>query len=836
MKGYSIIFNRQFWLTNSNVLAARLYDAVMLIIILIAITIPAQLIGLPPRQEILSLDVPMLQLPRVGFDVLEHISDTSRTFRWTTGSGQILLPHPGDLTSVRLLLASGPHGATPASIQVGSQGFMMTIAPALRRYSFLLPATQYEQISLMIDSPTVTVHKRSVGVLVSEVSIHGAGSWPAVVTLGLILATISWFSLLRYNRVPLLRVALLVVLALSLAQGWYIVDGWRYAIFSSLLLFLAGIGAMVLVLEQGLLTAANTPPSIARTVGILLVALACVRLPCIVLSDPGPGSLMTSVAVACVGSYMALRHYRVPILLNAIVITMSGALLLVWYAVGGWVPGVFDSVLLLMSIGALLIVGRAQWSIPLLGYAAVIIITGLGLVAYASQYFFLFDDFGILDSSQHQIGELFSSTVAGFYRPVVFLLLKMEFTLFGWHAPSGYMISSIIGHGINALFVALLGRRILNLDWRYAIITFMLFLLSPWAFEVVFWMSCQFDIVATAGILVTLLLAVRLTQTTRSGSYALQLGLVGVLALLSLLAKETAVTLPGLFALLVTAQHGSLRPATSARFWMIEMVLVAMLALSLIMRGHALQSLGGTFGGAYGNYFALLGKVKSLNVTDAFLNPPGTAQPSTYDQMAHIVYGLIILLFLSSAYILDFHRAVWLTLAFIVAALPVIWIGTISGRLVYTPGVFMVLLLTLGIRALYQRLANLRIRATLLCGGVDALVIIVGIYALTGLGHQKLVWAQSNDIARQTLQVFAIYKDDGAHFHMKELPFAVANAYVLKPNAFPLYYHRDMDVQAERGYLGYWRSSLLFQGKQVLADAQQRPEETTVTFHVRDIK
>src|SRR5881394_1758524 len=57
--------------------------------------------------------------------------------------------------------------------------------------------------------------------------------------------------------------------------------------------------------------------------------------------------------------------------------------------------------------------------------------------SYARRYFFLFDDFALVgQASTFSVHNIVTSARFGFYRPVVFLLVKAEWWAFSWRHPA----------------------------------------------------------------------------------------------------------------------------------------------------------------------------------------------------------------------------------------------------------------------------------------------------------------------------------------------------------------------------------------------------------------
>jgi hypothetical protein len=798
--------------------------------------LPMLVLDYQVERRSLPLDATQIELPRAGIIATNVADPASPHPQWIADSARLIVRQPARATIVRLLLSPNSRDKLPVKLQIGSAAVQTTLAPQPRHYAFLLPETAYEQNTIAIDATRTIGSRGSHSIILEQINVAASGHAPAIVPLGLALATIASYILLRSVRISIRLTALICVIGLAALQGWHLVGGWRFAGTGLLALLIAGISGMSLILERFWL-AQHLPPSPARAVAVATAALACAFLPGVSLHAPGLGPLLLGIALVSMSGYLLLRLARVPALVTTASTIAGAGLLFAWYMLHRWEPGPFDTGLLLVGTVALLVVGICRWRTPLPAYAALASITILLLLIYASQYFFIMDDYALVDGAQQSLSALFTSGIIGFYRPVVFVLLKLEYLLYGWQTPAGYLAFSVLGHSINACLVGIFAHRVLRLGPATSTLAAALFLLSPWASETLFWMSCQFDIIATAGILTTLLLALHVLRTPLSRArYLLSIAAIAIMALVSLGAKETAVTLPALFVCCVVMTDGWRRAVLSRSAWFIGGLLVAAVALVLVARGQALQALGGAFGGAYGNYFKLLGSISSINVTHAISDPPGVLQPSLFDTTLHTLYIAALLTCCAAAVCLTPRRAIALILAFGVAVLPVLFVGQLGGRLMYMPGVWLVLLICTGVAEGERRLAGVGRGGMAGQFGMVALALVMCVYGLSGVMYQERVWTQATDVARQAIQLFGVYKERNSTFQVKQLPFHVSGAYILKSYAFPLYFQKGIDVQAERAALAYQQPSLLFNGKFVRLVAKEGPVGTVLTFDVRDIE
>lgn len=174
--------------------------------------------------------------------------------------------------------------------------------------------------------------------------------------------------------------------------------------------------------------------------------------------------------------------------------------------------------------GALVLLGLAI----LLAYAPAVV-AGLGFVS---------DDFMILQRLRAADGlrgaaVYFGQSYYDYYRPMGFVSFAADWTL--WQQwPAGYHATSIVLHLVNTLLVFLLARRLLSVEASaVAAAVFGLHIVNH---EAVFWASARFNLLATAGALLSLLLLASDRRWRRAGA--------AMAFLFALLSKESAVALP----------------------------------------------------------------------------------------------------------------------------------------------------------------------------------------------------------------------------------------------------------------------------------------------------
>jgi len=159
--------------------------------------------------------------------------------------------------------------------------------------------------------------------------------------------------------------------------------------------------------------------------------------------------------------------------------------------------------------------------------------------------FFVSDDFTLIELSRvHSLSQLATFfTTAGFgnyYRPAVRLLFALNFALFSLH-PLGYHFVNIGLHGLNAILVYYLARRLVA-DIAPALLSGLFFCVHFIHAEAVFWISGVTGLLATFFYLLSVLLFVEHLRRWPAGWLSLTLS--SFCFLLALLSKEMAVSLP----------------------------------------------------------------------------------------------------------------------------------------------------------------------------------------------------------------------------------------------------------------------------------------------------
>jgi len=229
----------------------RWADVVVLLILLGAALLPAMLLYAQPLTTTIRMDTPQALLPRDGMYRYERWpGENAGVYSWTNGSSTLKLPNPGGATTIQIKLLGPIKDSIPVQMRVGQQSFSFLARPEPRVYSLILPATPRERITLTVESPRENIHRRELGIGISDIQIAGGGAAPAQVLFALALATIGCYALLRQARLPWVAAAGIVLAAQALIQLWLATDGWSYARLGTILPLAGGAALAAAALDR----------------------------------------------------------------------------------------------------------------------------------------------------------------------------------------------------------------------------------------------------------------------------------------------------------------------------------------------------------------------------------------------------------------------------------------------------------------------------------------------------------------------------------------------------------------------------------------------------------
>jgi len=194
-------------------------------------------------------------------------------------------------------------------------------------------------------------------------------------------------------------------------------------------------------------------------------------------------------------------------------------------------------------------------------------------------------------NSLHSAWQLFTKPQAdGFYRPLTFLSLWVDYRLFGSHF-AYYHIQSIALHIINSLLVALLagvlGFRRIHCLWAG-----LLYTAAAVSFEAVLWPAARFDLLATLFTLMALIVAVKYFRDGRIWFWALPISLLLYTA--GIMNKESSYSFPLLISFVVATHRIWSIPRPARRKVLLYLSLAAAItAIMVLVRIAIYGGLGG---------------------------------------------------------------------------------------------------------------------------------------------------------------------------------------------------------------------------------------------------
>jgi hypothetical protein len=303
--------------------------------------------------------------------------------------------------------------------------------------------------------------------------------------------------------------------------------------------------------------------------------------------------------------------------------------------------------------------------------------------------------------------QLFTKPQAdGFYRPLTFLSLWLDYRLFGTDY-AGYHAQSIALHIINSLLVAWLAMT-LGFGRKGALWTGLLFGAAAVNFEAVVWPAARFDLLATMFTLLALIFAIKYFRNTRAWAWTLPAALL--FYVLGIMNKESSYCFP-LLILFIVITHpiwNMQRPA-KAKPAIFFSLAAAVTAIMISIRIAVYGNLGGypTVGVAEPHHFKLhlktfISLLRAMPIPIFGVN----STPAAPDWMHVAAMALAVIIILSA--ILSrgcFRRREYALVACAAIALvPVAnivgWLGSPMQhcRYLYIPAVFVMLLIvsTLG--------------------------------------------------------------------------------------------------------------------------------------------
>jgi Dolichyl-phosphate-mannose-protein mannosyltransferase len=305
--------------------------------------------------------------------------------------------------------------------------------------------------------------------------------------------------------------------------------------------------------------------------------------------------------------------------------------------------------------------------------------------------------------SWHDAAALFTRPQAdGFYRPLTFLSLWLDYLIYGDHT-WGYHLQSIALHILNCILVLVLART-LGFAERIARWAAVLFAVAAVNFEPVLWPAARFDLAATACTLLACIFALRYLR----GGHARTLAFSGIALMLGILNKESAYCFPLVIGCLVLSGAGlrpaNLRPA-NLRPRSLSLAVVTLLSIGVMLRLRlaVLRGVGGYAPAAETGSPHFVFNLKTLSSLFTKLPVAFFGINSSVTLPLWLIAAIAVLAIVMVAAILGGARAarqdMVLLLCAVLSAVPTLniinWIGEPmqQARYLYTPGVWLALFL-----------------------------------------------------------------------------------------------------------------------------------------------
>jgi hypothetical protein len=294
----------------------------------------------------------------------------------------------------------------------------------------------------------------------------------------------------------------------------------------------------------------------------------------------------------------------------------------------------------------------------------------------------------------------------GFYRPLTFLSLWLDYRVFGT-AYAGYHAQSIALHMINSLLVAWLAMS-LGFGRKGSLWTGLLFGAAAVNFEAVVWPAARFDLLATMFTLLALIFAIKYFRNTSARAWTLPAALICYA--LGIMNKESSYCFP-LLILFIVVTHpiwNIQRPAKAATalfFSLVAAVTLIMISIRIAVYGN----LGGypTVGVTESHHFKLhlktfVSLLRAIPIPIFGVN----STPAAPDWMHVAAMALAVIIILSAILSRGCFRrreyalAICIAIALIPVANIIGWLGSPMQhcRYLYIPAVFVMMLIvsTLG--------------------------------------------------------------------------------------------------------------------------------------------
>lgn len=398
---------------------------------------------------------------------------------------------------------------------------------------------------------------------------------------------------------------------------------------------------------------------------------------------------------------------------------------------------------------------------------------------FGSSYFYVFDDTALIElAAANSVGKILGTSFTGFYRPLTLLFVKLQAAAFGWKHPQGYILVSLLIHGLNVILLyGILWKCGLRIAAAAGAV---LFLIAPFSVETFLWVSCQFDLLAV----LMLLLAAWCFVVYLECKKRIYFGLAVVCYGAALFAKENMIVFFLVFYGLLAWRQG-LRSACQSSLLLVPFIVAAAAYLGIR------SAVVGPFHGAYGNMLSLVLLADIPQNLAAFARTIADISQKIPGEFAWAAYwytgafcGFILIA-------LRYHTGLVasLILFFCVALVPVIWgapshLSSSNTRFVYAPAAFLVTAAAIGIEtSLAGHWPGPWSRPLLNVIGSAGALGLLFIAALSTV-VQVDMWRLASTIARRSVDYVLIvaWNNPAKPLHLVNLPSQlIEGPYIMKP-------------------------------------------------------
>ena len=184
----------------------------------------------------------------------------------------------------------------------------------------------------------------------------------------------------------------------------------------------------------------------------------------------------------------------------------------------------------------------------------------------------VYENSAVQTLSLKTIGYVFTSYDPELYIPLTFVSYQIEYALFGAN-PTAFHLTSLLLHLINVVLVFAVLELLLN-KRAFALLGALLFAIHPINGEAVLWISARKDLLSTVFFLSAWLAYLKLSIGRKRTI------IIGVLFVLALLSKVSAVTLPAILILTDWRKHRPLKESLQEH-WPLLIIATMFIAIAL---------------------------------------------------------------------------------------------------------------------------------------------------------------------------------------------------------------------------------------------------------------